>query len=448
MSKIVTLITGLFSVFHLHNGTIDLKLPQQPNIIIIISDDLNDRVGFLQEKVQAKTPNLDRLAKHSMNFTDAHAPATLCNPSRTSILTSRLPSNTGVYRIAPLNQPHGLIEAGELTTMMQVFKEAGYLSLGTGKIFHRGDNNPKYFDEYYDTSVRYNFQTNRLVIGYKYWEGDEKSFSDVQKTDWAIEHLNKQHDKPFLMIVGYEAPHLPWVVPKRYFDLYDPESIEVPQVDDNAKIVQRDDYIEPFIRNKDYAKWKEVIRGYFAAVSFMDDQVGRLTDALEASHYAKNTIVIFIGDHGFHLGEKKATQKVTLWKESTHVPFLMKIPGITDLGQNCDKVVSLLDIFPTLVDLCKIQSNTQFDGISLKPLLENQNCRWNRSVLTTQFYMNHSVRTDQWCYIKYADGREELYDRVADPYENNDLSDHKKFAKIKQKMQNLLPSTNREEVTQ
>jgi arylsulfatase A-like enzyme len=255
------------------------------------------------------------------------------------------------------------------------------------------------------------------------------------------------------MIIGYESPHLPWIVPKKYFDLYSSEKIaktidnpctDLLDIDKRITIKYRG-YIRKFINMLKSETLADAIRDYLASTSYLDSQVGSLIAALDRSEFAKNTIVIFTSDQGYHLGEKCTMQKQTLWKESSQVPLLMRIPDTS--AKLCKKPVSLIDLFPTLIDLCHLQANNNLDGHSFVNLLKNPESVWIRPVVTTQGLMNHAIRTTRWCYISYANGLEELYDRRKDPYEQNNLANNPNHIKTKKQLRKFLPATNAKPLT-
>ncbi len=445
MHKLTILFTSLLSIFTGGSSKIKLnRLPLHPNVVFIISDDLNDWVGFLHGNPDVKTPNLDRLAKQSIIFADAHAPATLCNPSRAAILTSQYPSHTKVYDNE--QNPEEAIVQAKLKTIMESFKDADYTVLGTGKIFHRDNAVEKYYDEYFYTSSRPDTMRLRGQNSWGIWDKDESELSDSKKTNWAIKKLEEQHDKPFLMIVGYDSPHLPWVIPQKYVDLYNPDTLQLPitQEDDTNDIPETirtasDATRQSFIDIKNNGRWKEMIRAYLASISYLDKQIGDLLNSLETSAYAKNTIIVFIGDHGFHMGEKDIWQKNTLWERSTHVPMLIYIPEQKEQERIYNNTVSLIDIYPTLIELCHLAAQPNLDGLSLVKLIQNPSIPWNHAAVTMTWSNNYSVQTQDWHYIQYYNQEEELYNRAQDPHEFTNLAKDSQYHTVINKLKTYIP---------
>lgn len=428
---------------------------KKPDILFIAIDDLNDWVACMGGNKQAKTPNLDRLAARGTLFTSAHCAAPLCNPSRAALMTGVRPSNTGVYTN---NQPFRGSRVGkDLVTLGQHLRANGYLSLGAGKIFHNGGVGPygdePTWDEYTPAAKApepaKKPAAGAAAQGHFDWApldvGDEE-MSDTKTAAWAAKHLAAKQGKPLFLATGIFRPHLPWYVPKKYFDLYPLDSIELP-------IVKEDDLNDVPAMAKKFAKadgdhkrvtdagaWKKGVQAYLASISYCDMVVGRVLRALETSHRANNTAVVLWSDHGWHLGEKLHWRKFTLWEESTRNVMMWNVPGMTKPGSRCARTTSLLDIYPTLCDLSGAGRPKQtLDGQSLVPQLKNPQAPRKEPAITTYFKGNHSVRTEQWRYTKYADGGEELYDRQKDPMEWTNLASKPEFAKAKTEMAAWLP---------
>ena len=271
--------------------------------------------------------------------------------------------------------------------------------------------------------------------------------------EWAVDQLSQDHDKPFFMAVGFVRPHVPYTAPKAYFDLYNLDAIKIPKVptDEMADIpamgksiafgtIQTGDHHA--VVNLSDSYWKELVYGYLACVSFVDDQLGKVLKALENSKYADNTIVVLWSDHGQHLGEKKHWRKQALWEESTRVPLCFSLPGQKTKGETCKRVVSLLDIYPTLVDVCGLPEAKQLQGTSLLPLIHHPELKWEKPVLSTWYYRNHAVRSEDWRYIRYRDGSEELYDHRNDPGEHLNLAGNPQYAEIIEEHKKWLPEND------
>ena len=438
-----------------------------PNILFIAVDDLNDWVGHLGGHPQARTPNIDRLARRGVAFTRAYAPAPLCNPSRVSLLTGVLPSNSGVYG----NGEQLREKLPDAVTLMQHLRAHGYSAKGGGKIFHgvrAGD--PDSWDDYYTPprprSARHIGARQEGVpdSAWAPWgplDLDDSEMFDVQVVDWTIGELRKSHDKPFFLACGFTKPHLPWYVPGKYFDMHPLESIELPETLESdrddlpafGKKLAAEVYAVSDARNfsthgEDHAmvlkhdQWHRAVQSYLATISFADAHVGRLLDALDESEHAEDTIVVLWGDHGWHLGQKQHWRKHALWEVATRTTLIISSPGETQRDVTSPRPVSLLDLYPTLVELSGVPGRTGLDGQSLVPLLGNPQLEWSRPVLTTYGYRNHSVRTERWRYIEYHDGGKELYDHDADPNEWTNLASLPEYASVVEELAAFLPATN------
>ena len=278
---------------------------------------------------------------------------------------------------------------------------------------------------------------------------DDSEMKDGKITQHTIDMLGKEYDKPFFLACGWKLPHLTWFAPRKYFEMYDPETITMPRVIEDDL-----DDLPPkalgYTENSYYkavtaaGKEREGVQAYLACISFIDVQVGLVLDALESSEYAENTIVVFYGDHGWHLGEKRHWSKATLWEESTRAPLMILAPGFKP--GKCNTPVSFLDIYPTLVELAGLKPNKENEGESLVPLMKNTDAKWDRPALTTHGKDNHTLRSKRWRYTVYSDGGEELYDHSVDEMEWYNLADDKKYSEVKEEMRKWLPETNAEDV--
>lgn len=439
-----------------------------PNILFIAVDDLNDWVGHLSGHPQARTPNIDRLARRGVSFTRAYASAPLCNPSRVSLLTGVLPSNSGVYG----NGERLREKLPDAVTLMQHLKAHGYSAQGGGKIFHgRSAGDPASWDDYYTpprpSGVRHIGERQEGVpeSAWAPWgplDVDDSEMFDVKIVDWTIGELKKSHDKPFFLASGFTKPHLPWYVPKKYFDMHPLDGIELPATLDSdrddlpafGKRLAAEVHVVSNSRNfsthgEDHAlvlkhnQWHRAVQSYLATISFVDAHVGRLLDALDESEHADNTIVILWGDHGWHLGQKQHWRKHTLWEVATRTTLIISSPARAQRGVTSPRPVSLIDLYPTLVELSGVPDRNGLDGQSLVPLLEDPLLEWSRPVLTTFGYQNHSVRTERWRYIQYHDGGQELYDHDADPNEWTNLASLPQHTSVIHELAEFLPRTNR-----
>jgi arylsulfatase A-like enzyme len=422
---------------------------EKPNVLFIAVDDLNHWVGYLGRNKQTKTPNIDRLAAMGVAFTHAYCAAPVCNPSRAALMSGKRPSTSGVYDNNVDWRP-ALAPELMLTT---AFRQAGYNVRGCGKILHESYARDADWDEYFrpagpEPKPTHLFPAVGSVNAYGPLDAPDEETRDYKIVSYGIEQLGKKHDKPFFLAVGLHKPHMPWNVPQKYYDLFPLEGIELPpyQEGDMSDIPpagvkmggpqQHDAIMKANL-------WKTYIQGYLAATAYCDAQIGRLLAAFEKSAYKDNTIICFWGDHGWHLGEKHHWKKFALWEEATRAPFLWVAPGITKPGGRCERTVDFMSIFPTLTDLCGIPTPQHVEGASIRALLADPKAPWDRPALTTHGFENHSIRTEQWRYIRYADGGEELYDEAKDPYEWTNVAANTESAAVKQALAKGFPAENK-----
>jgi len=276
----------------------------------------------------------------------------------------------------------------------------------------------------------------------------DQDLGDWHTVDYCIEQLQKDHDKPFFVACGLIKPHLPWAVPRKYYDMFPLDTVKLPpHIENDLKDVPPAG-VRMARPTGDHAKflksgrWKAAIQSYLATCAYVDVNIGRLLDAFLASKYKDNTIIVLWGDHGWHLGEKEHWRKFALWEEATRAPLIWVAPGVTKAGAVCDQPVDFLTIYPTLCDLAGLPIPEHVEGKSLKPLLENPDAKWDEVAMTTHGYKNHAVRTDRWRYIRYADGSEELYDHDSDQYEYKNEADNPELKAVKAKLAEMLPGKN------
>jgi arylsulfatase A-like enzyme len=436
----------------------DKQVNNQPNVLFIAIDDLNDWIGSLGGYPGVRTPHLDRLARQGVLFMNAHCPAPLCNASRAALMTGIRPSTSGVYKNShPWRESPVLKNA---VTLPQHFMAHGYKSLGSGKIYHDGFPDPASWNKYWPSKKKQKPDDPRPpapplngIPDTKHFDwgeidADKQEMGDWQVADWIIDQLNQTHEKPFFLACGFFKPHLPWYVPEEYFRLYPLNSVTLPQIkendlDDIPEIGKKIAHPEgDHTRVLEYDQWKKAVQSYLASISFVDECVGRVIDALEKSVYHRNTIVVLWSDHGWHLGEKLHWRKFSLWEEATHNVLMIKAPGITSPAGRCTAAVNLLDIYPTLIDLCQLDQKPELEGVSLLPLLINPEAEWQYPAVTTFGYNNHSVRSKDWRYIRYNDGSEELYDHRVDDLEWNNLAGDLQYTDIKKQLARWLPGIN------
>ncbi|MFK7734417.1 MAG: sulfatase-like hydrolase/transferase [Pirellulaceae bacterium] len=451
---------------------------ERPNVLLITIDDLNDWIGCLGGHPQALTPNIDRLAERGMLFTNAHCAAPACNPSRGALFSGLMPNTTGVWS-------NGSKEIAKVhpadERMPAVFRKAGYRALGTGKLYHRGGKDE--FDEYYAVEQRWSPFSRKRV---QYSDGESASkgsgnprhelkdsqgrnvvlplnrmpsdrnpttkegesfdwggfdladdeFGDTKITDWAIAKLNDRHDTPLFLGVGYYRPHIPLWAPNRFFERFKTEPAQLPSysasdLDDLSEIgkLRAREAVTAGSHSTvvEYDEWENAVAAYLACTTYIDEEVGRLLDALDESGLADNTIVILCSDHGWHLGEKEHWGKWTGWERSTNVPLIV-VPPKTDAkkyskpGVICQTPVGLIDLYPTLMEICNLDGPEILDGDSLVSTLKNPKAPFRPTTLTMFGKGNAALSSATLRYIRYAEGDEELYDLGADPNEWRNLA--------------------------
>ena len=459
------------------------------NVLFIISDDLRPELGAYGHS-QIKTPNLDRLAARGVRFDRAYAQYPLCNPSRASLLTGLHPTQTGVMD----NNKYFRAIRPNVVTLPQHFKNNGYASLRTGKIFHGGiDDAPSWTEggEPIDPGIvnrgsnaragvptptprdssrdpdeaeglvpgqqppprsaeegeRRRRASDRIVV----LEGEGQTHGDYRVATRAIDYLERYKDKPFFLAVGFVKPHSPPTAPRKFFDLYDPKTVPLPP-DFATRPQAPPGFPELSIprRNADLFigrdaspdEAREMIRAYWASTSFMDAQVGRVLDALERLGLRDNTVVVFWGDHGYHLGEKgKWSKAYSLYEVGTRVPLVVAVPGAKPAASA--RTVQLLDLYPTLAELCGLPRPSGVAGHSFAPLVKNSRASWPHpayTVTTIQGHFGRAVRTERWRYAEWDEGRSGamLFDHARDPRELKNLADDPAHAKTVQEMKKLL----------
>jgi arylsulfatase A-like enzyme len=425
------------------------------NVLFIAADDLNHWVGHLGRNPQTKTPNIDRLARMGVTFTRANCAAPVCNPSRAALMSGLRPSTTGIYDNGQDWKP-AIPKEQTLTTQ---FLKAGYDVFGAGKIYHSNDHRPGEWTEYLEEKGGGNLRRHPDakddgVGGIKFYPLDcrDEDMPDYKSVSYGIEKLGRKHDKPFFLAVGLHKPHMPFSVPKKYFDLFPLETIQLPpyredDLDDvpaaGIKMAKPDGDHAAILKS---GRWKEAVQAYLATIAFCDAQVGRLIDGLEKSAYRDNTIVCFWGDHGWHLGEKLHWRKFALWEESARTVFLWSAPGVTKPEGVCERPVDFMSIYPTLCDLAGLPTPSHVEGVSIRPLLEDPKAKWDRAAVTTFHKDNHSIRSETWRYIRYADGGEELYNHDTDPYEWTNLAKDPQYVSVKADLARFAPKINAAEL--
>jgi len=474
----------IFSLF-LFLGCVPVKndLNEKPNVLFISIDDLNDWIEPMGGHPQALTPNLARFAEEAVVFQNAYCASPSCNPSRTAMLTGKYPYETGVYN-NPQIWRHILPD--ELT-LMEYFKQAGYTTAGAGKIFHNNMPDPRSWDEYFPDKIQhfpyyylpeidstsnkriFSKQDNEIrednpkgvTMNMPPFKGmyiafdwsplpfQKEETGDYSSVNWAINQLKKKHDKPFFLACGLYRPHLPWYVPQKYYDKFPLDEIQLPKIyeedlDDLPGLGRKTANGKYHKNVTDNGSWKNAVQGYLSSINFADDLVGELLQALANSEYANNTIVVIFSDHGWQLGEKTHWRKFALWENVINSVLIIKSPGTKEAGL-CTKNVSLVDVFPTLTELCGLSGKDDVSGNSLVPLLNNPNKKdWDYPVVTLLGNNHFSIRKGHWHYILY-DGKEaELYNLKEDPEEWYNLAENPKYSEIINELKQSIPKQKKE----
>lgn len=451
MNFLRVVLSGLFllviTVSALLQGA-SVQAADRPNVLFIAVDDLNHWVTHLERNPQARTPNIDRLAASGVTFRRAYTAVPACEPSRAALMSGRRPWTSGCYmngdKWKRFQQPGEGLSAQ--------FLQAGYHVAGAGKIYHSMAYHPEEWTDYMSkVGLSRSGPNVQKMDGFH--EPMNHDLQDDDLLDWhsvnyCIEQMQRDDDQPFFVACGLYKPHLPFAAPRKYYEPFPLESIQLPphredDLDDippaGRKMARPEADHAQFLRN---GRWKAAIRSYLATCAYTDMNVGRLLDALDASGKRDNTIVLLWGDHGWSFGEKHHWRKFALWEEETRVPFLWRVPGMTQSGSVCDRTVDLMSIYPTLCELCGITPPEHVAGHSLTGLLQNPQAEWPTPAISTHGYKNHTVRTEGWRYIRYANGDEELYDEAADPFEWTNLAQDSRFAAQRQALAAWLPDQN------
>lgn len=460
---------------------------ERPNVLFIAIDDQNDWIGHIGGHPMAKTPHLDALAGRGTSFLNAHCNAPLCNPSRTSLLVGLRPTTTGIYGLSPWFR--SVPGFADRVSLPQHFEAHGYRTLAVGKIYHGGSGAPgggkgkgkaKGPGQGQDKGKAQapagpaEFQVrgpnpgvgarppkklippapmgDHPLMDWGVWppDNDDTQKGDYQVASWAIEQIEAMPaDQPFFLAAGFFLPHVPCYATQKWFDLYPDDDSVLPAIQRN----DRDDtprfswYLhwnlpEPRLKWVEEAgQWRNLVRSYLACTSFVDAQIGRVLAALEEKGLAENTLVVVWGDHGWHLGEKAITGKNTLWDPGTKVPLIFAGPGVAS-GQRCAQPAELLDIYPTLVELAGLSPRDHLEGISLAPQLKDAATKRERPAITSHNQGNHGIRSENWRYIRYADGSEELYDMRKDPEEWTNLAADPAYAEVVAEHRKWIPKVD------
>jgi len=455
------LLCGIGSCLALTPAKAETKAEQKPNVLFIIMDDMCDWAKFLGGNNQVQTPNLDRLAARGRVFTNAYTAVPLSNPSRTALMSGIQPFVTGVYNNT--NEISSYPVANNSLFMPRHFHDNGYETIISGKIFHTkpsADVMKGMWDDMTNIDGGYGpFIKNQSLpkefqekwINYEMWTGPDTDFPDVRNSQKIINYLNQNHSKPFFAAMGFYRPHAPYTAPKRYFDMYDLNTIQLPETmpDDLNDIPAY--AINNFLKDRTHiASLKstgncaqQLVRAYLACVSFTDDRIGMILNALDNSAYADNTWIVLIGDNGFHHTEKDHWGKSTLWREACHVPFVIVPPkSMTSFQPGvCSRTVNLIDIYPTLIDLCNLPSvENQLAGTDIAPLFQNPETKWDKPSVSTFLPGNFVVHLNQWNFIKYANNSYELYNTETDENEFFNLAGKPEYKYMVDSLAKFLPT--------
>jgi arylsulfatase A-like enzyme len=458
--KPIYFIKIVVSIFQFLSLSESLGAAEKPmNVVLLISDDLNSWLLENPERYTGKmiAPNLKALAASGVNFKNAYCAAPVCSPSRTAFFSGVAPWKSGIYNNAQtINKSEALNDAA-LLSLAGLFKKSGYSTFGYGKITHGWDQR-----EHWDEHIGHKRDPAppgaplaKLAGGEQDWGPThlaEEKMNDTIGAEKTITILKKQHDKPFFLAYGLFHAHMPWYVPQKYFDMYPLDEIVLPELkegdlDDLPPLARAvsdgpGGFADKVIKA---GKHKEAVQAYLATTTYVDTQIGRVLDALDKSPYRDNTIVVFLTDHGLHLGEKLHWQKTTLWEEGTHTLLMFRAPGVTKAGGVSERFVSLMDIYPTLAELCGLKPPAYLDGRSLVPLLKDPKAPWQSTAMTALCDKSKtdlayiSIRHILGRYTRYAADQEEFYDTSLDPHEWTNQIDNPAYADNVKTLRTLVP---------
>lgn len=446
MKRVLTGLVLLLACMTTGVVAAETETKKQPNVLMVAVDDLNHWLTFMGRNPQAQTPNFDRLAKMGVAFTNAYCAVPACEPSRCALMGGRRPWTTGCYKNGDKWKKHQPAGDG----MAAQFMNAGYNVFGAGKIYHSMDFHPS---EWTDYMPKKGFSSNgpgvQKMDGYHndkiHPDLKDEDLIDWHTTNYCIERLNSESDQPFFIACGLYKPHLPFVAPRKYYEAFPLESIQLPPHRENdlddlppagVRMAGADGDHKKFLKS---GRWKAAIQSYLATCAYTDMNLGRLLDAYENSPQKDNTILVLWTDHGWSLGEKQHWRKFALWEEPTRTPMIWVVPGMTTPGARCERTVDLMSVYPTLCKLAGVPIPDHVEGREITSLLQNPNAAWNVPAITTHGYENHAVRSEQYRYIRYANGDEELYDSQNDPYEYENLAGKPELQIVKDELAKWLP---------
>ena len=464
--------------------TAEQRAQVRPNVLLIMADDLNDDIAVFGHPI-VETPNIDGLAARGVRFERGYTQFALCNPSRASYMTGLRPDTIGVYDLGT----HFREAVPDVVTLPQMFKRAGYSSARVGKIYHYGvpseigtsglDDppswdrviNPRGIDKDGEEPMLAFAGPSRALgasLSYYASPAPDEAHTDGMVATEAIALIEQNRDRPFFIAAGFYRPHCPYIAPKKYFDLY--PSLDRMPVSEYSEtlLAQSPTASRGIVWNVPLDEQREAIRAYYASISFMDAQVGRLLDALDRLNLTENTIVVFMSDHGYHLGDHGGLwMKQSLFERSLRTPLMMAGPGIAARGGVSRRIIELIDLYPTLSDLTNVPPPEGLEGRSLRPLLSDPHADWDHPAFSQSRRalaslggdagggrgrgagrggaaggpaVGYSVRTERWRYIEWDDGRlgRELYDQFNDPGELRNLAASPFYAPDVAQMKQLL----------
>ncbi len=448
----------------IYSNSLPSNASEKPDVVLIVVDDLNDWIGVMNGHPQSLTPNLDSLAEQGILFTNAHANAPQCFPSRQSFLSGRYPKSTGIYfnnttrpdffGTQPMSGKTSKSKHDAIY-LHRHFLNNGYRVVSGGKITNFEIPDPD-LDSYLPLQTTPNGDSTFTDDRKNLWgDGgpqilDEEETGDYKVAQWAIKEWNTPSEKPLFMTIGFFRPHRPLNVPRKYFDKFPVDSVMLPA------LPEADDWddLPPYARSlarshahKDFhegtysdhekilkmggdAEWRYMVSSYLASVNYVDAQIGKLLDALKMNPRNRETMIILTSDHGWNLGEKKHWAKAAIWYNTTHVPFIVVAPGITTAGTTNEQPISLVDLYPTLTELAGLNLPPHVEGQSVVPLIEDSR-RKRPYAFSSYGPENTAVQTENMRYIRYEDGSEELYDHTNDTHEWINLADSKEYGRLK-----------------
>jgi iduronate 2-sulfatase len=433
-----------------------------PNVLFIVADDLNVDIACYGHPV-VKTPNIDKLRLRGMVFDRAYVQYPLCNPSRNSFLTGLYPGTSGC-----LDNGMNIREAvPDVMTLPQLFKTNGYRTVTTGKIFHQKD--PRSWTHISNVRTGGLLPTDQEPAFYlQGWsdegktEGEGRLLADetVQWFEWravtegeellkdgrtARATINRMDEiaedgVPFFLAVGFARPHDPYFAPKRFFDMYPLDSLTLPEEPGDASPVPDYAFYSVFkaaFETMDEQKKREAMRAYYAGISYMDERLGAVMAHMEETGLLDNTVIVFMGDNGYQVGEKNYWNKGLLFERSCRAPLIIATPGMKNAGGTCKRIVEFVDIYPTLTELCGLENPAGLDGTSLVPMLGNPKAP-RKEIAYSYCNADRAVRDPRFRYIQWKQGGHALYDHENDPDENYNLADHPEYSRVVQRMSALI----------